>query len=184
MARRRGTSRRTRRTLPTAPRRIRQPSDVDWSRIRWSQIDPAIAGVDHDSLISLIAAAADSPGCGQRLPSLTVLWARAVTSHSPGTGAAGSADLAKLLTATHRAAPQLRYVEDCWNADPRLVVHHPVHGERLRIHPGAHTDPCQLMRVIELTAQAIDAFTLDRHGFALSDLVEAGLRYCDWLPLA
>jgi hypothetical protein len=163
-----------------APRTARQPREVDWSRVRWSQIDRAIAGLDQDSLISLIAAAADSPGCGHRLPSLTVLWARAMTSHPHGTDAAGSADLAKLLAAARRAAPQLRYVEDCWNADSRLLVCHPVQGERLRIHPGAHTDPCQLMRVIESTAQAIDAFTLDRHGFTLSDLVEAGLRYCDW----
>jgi hypothetical protein len=180
VARRRGTSRRTRRTLRASARRTRQPGEVDWSQIRWSSIDRAIAGVDRDSLISLIAAAADSPGCGHRLPSLTVLWTRAVTRHHHGRQAAGSAGLAKLLAAAHRAAPQLRYVEDCWNADSRLRVCHPVQGERLRIHPGAHTDPYQLMRVIESTAQAIDAFTLERHGFALSDLVEAGLRYSDW----
>jgi hypothetical protein len=50
----------------------------------------------------------------------------------------------------------------------------------LRIHPGAHTDPSQLLRVITATATAIDPFVVDRHGFSLSDLLEVALRYSHW----
>jgi hypothetical protein len=85
-----------------------------------------------------------------------------------------------LLSATHKAAPQLRYVEDCWNVDPRLVVCHAIHGDRLRIHPGALTDPSQLLRVITSTADAIDSFVLDGRGFSLTDLLEVALRYSHW----
>jgi hypothetical protein len=85
-----------------------------------------------------------------------------------------------LLSAAHKAAPQLRYVEDCWNVDPRLVVCHAIHGDRLRIHPGALTDPSHLLRVITSTADAIDSFVLDGRGFSLTDLLEVALRYLHW----
>ncbi len=85
-----------------------------------------------------------------------------------------------LLIAAHKAAPQLRYVEDCWNVDPRLVVCHAIDEDRLRIHPGAHTDPSQLLRVITSTATAIDPFVTDAHGFSLTDLLEVALRYSHW----
>lgn len=158
----------------------RRPSfDVDWATVKWSGIDQAFVAFEAESLISLFSAAADSPGCGHRLPSLAVLWSRAVTHPPHGLKEASPLDLSKLLVLARKAAPQLRYLEDCWNADPRLVVRHPIGHDRLRIHPGAYTDPSQLARVVASTAAAIDPLVLDRHGFSLSDLLDAALRYSD-----
>jgi hypothetical protein len=148
--------------------------------VTWSHVDRAFAAFESESLISLISAAADSPGCCHRLPPLTVLWSRAVTDCPDGAATARPSDMATLLVAAHKAAPQLRYVEDCWNVDPRLVVCHAIGSDRLRIHPGAHTDPSQLPRVITATVTAIDSFVVDRHGFSLSDLLEVALRYSHW----
>jgi hypothetical protein len=158
----------------------RNLEDVNWSKVRWWHIDRAFAALEPESLISLICAAADSPGCGHRLPSLTALWSRAVTHPPQGTGDAGPSDLPTLLAAARKAAPQLRHVEDCWQPDPRLLVCHAINHDRLRIHPGAHGDPSQLLRIMTSTATAADSFVLQQHGFSLSDLLEAGLRYAHW----
>lgn len=155
------------------------PGDVKWSRVKWPKIDQTFAQFEPESLITLISAAADSPACGHRLPSLTVLWLRAVT-HSPnGTVIARPPHLAALLVDVLVAAPQLQHVEDCWNADPRLDVRFPVGNVRLRFHPGALSDPVQLLRIVESTAAAIDTYILDHYGFSLSDLLDVSLRYSD-----
>ena len=172
--------RRQKRSRHAAGRGPRDPHDASWSQVTWSHVDRAFAAFEPESLISLISAAADSPGCCHRLPSLTVLWSRTVTHCPDGAATASPSDLATLLVAAHKAAPQLRYVEDCWNVDPRLVVCHAIDNDRLRIHPGAHTDPSQLLRVITATASAIDSSVVDRHGFSLSDLLEVALRYSHW----
>lgn len=130
-------------------------------------------------MASLLAAAADSPAGGHRLTSLSLLWVRAITNPPRGCRLAKSADLPRLLSAARRAAPQVRLVEDCWQCDPRLVVCHRVGGHRLRVHPGAYSDPSQTLRILASTAVAIDDFVLGRYGFSLTDLLEVGLRYCD-----
>ena len=179
-AKKRKPRRQPNRARAEAARRPRNPIGINWSRVRWRQIDRAFAAFEAESLISLISAAADSPGCGHRLPSLTLLWSRAVM-HSPrGVAEARSSDLATLLIAARKAAPQLRYVEDCWHLDPRRLVCHAIGRDRLRIHPGDQINPTQLTRVVASTAAAIDSFILNQHGFALSDLLDAALRYSDW----
>jgi hypothetical protein len=70
-------------------------------------------------------------------------------------------------------------VEDCWLADPRLLVRYPAGKQRLAIHPGSLTDPVQTLRNITATAETIDDFVLAHHGFNLSDLAEVALQYCD-----
>jgi len=177
---RRKPPRRQKSSRASAGRRRPTPQDVDWRRVEWEGIDRAFTSFEPESLISLVSAAADSPGCCHRLPSLALLWLRAVTHPPQGGNDALPTSLPRLLVAARRAAPQLRYLEDCWNADPRLLVCYPIGGDRLRIHPGPFTDPAQLLRVVQSTAAAIDAYVLDQHGFSLSDLLEAALRYSDW----
>ena len=130
-------------------------------------------------MASLLAAAADSPAGGHRLASLSLLWARAITNPPSGRRLARPADLPRLLSAARRTAPQVRPVEDCWQNDPRLIVRHRVGSHRLRVHPGAYSDPSQTLRILASTAAAIDDFVLGRYGFSLADLLEVGLRYCD-----
>jgi hypothetical protein len=129
---------------------------------------------------TLLSAAVDSPSCGHRLPSLSLLWARTVIRPPNGITPARPADLTRLLVAARKTAPQLRFLEDCWQPDPRLLVCHPVGKVRLRIHPGAYTDPSQTLRVVASTALAIDDFVVGHHGFSLSDLLDAALHYSDW----
>lgn len=107
-----------------------------------------------------------------RLPSLTILWVRCLAAPPTGRVVASVADLPGLLAAAGRAAPQLRILEDFTPADPRLVVRYAVDGNRFRIHPGSLGDPVQTLRVLTATAEAIDPFVIERHGFSLSDLIE------------
>ncbi|MCL5958113.1 MAG: hypothetical protein M1358_02150, partial [Chloroflexi bacterium] len=85
----------------------------------------------------------------------------------------------KLLGVARKAAPQLWDVEDWWLLDPRLIVKFPLRGRRLAFHPGPFINPLQILRAATMVAEAIDPFILDRHGFRLSDLVEAALAYSD-----
>lgn len=154
--------------------------NINWSRVRWGKLDHVFATLEPESLIALISAAADSPGCGHRLPSLSLLWLRAVTRRPLGSVQAQPADLPRLLVAARHAAPQLSYLEDYWSPDPRLVVRYAVGQDRLRIHPGSFADPSKLLRMTESIARAIDPFVLERHQFSLTDLLEVALRYSDW----
>lgn len=92
---------------------------------------------------------------------------------------ASPAHLPELLAAAGRSARQLRILEDFAPADPRLVVRYAIEGNRFRIHPGSLSDPLLTLRAIAATAEAIDPFITDRHGFSLTDLIEVALRYSD-----
>lgn len=165
------------------PARLRLPGDprrIDWQAMEWARIDHCLARFDPSSLAVLLAAAADSPGGGHRQPSLTVLWLRCLASPPAGKQTASVRDLPRLLSAARSAAPQLRVLEDCWAADPRLAVRFPVSEHRFRVHPGSHTDPVLTLRPVTATAEAIDDFALERHGFRLTDLLEVALRYSEY----
>jgi hypothetical protein len=176
VSRRKRQRRRKGRTPPRLPADLGQ---VDWEALDWARIDQCLARFDAGSLAVMLAAAADSPGGGHRLPSLTVLWLRCLASPPVGTVSASSADLPRLLSAARAAAPQLRVLEDCWPADPRLLVRFPVAGQRFRVHPGSLLNPVLTLRSVAATAGAIDDFVLDRRGFRLTDLLEVALRYSD-----
>jgi hypothetical protein len=152
---------------------------VDWEAVEWARIDRCLARFDAGPLAVLLAAAADSPGGGHRLPSLTVLWLRCLARPPAGAVSASPAHLPQLLAAARAAAPQLRVLEDCRPADPRLLVRFPAAGQRARVHPGSLLNPVLTLRSVAATAEAIDDFVLGCHGFRLTDLLEVALRYCD-----
>lgn len=176
--RKRGSRQSARPRLPSDPRRI------DWQAVDWPRVDRCLARFDAGPLVLLLAAAADSPGAGHRQPSLILLWLRCLAAPPAGAVVASVSDLPRLLSAARGAAPQVRVLEDCWSADPRLVVRFPVAGQRFRVHPGAWSNPVQALRPVTATAEAIDDFVLERHGFRLTDLLEVALRYSDrWLDV-
>jgi hypothetical protein len=152
---------------------------VDWAAVDWARIDRCLARFDAGSLAVLLAAAADSPGGGHRLPSLTVLWLRCLARPPGGAVIAAPAHLPPILAAARDAAPQLSVLEDYQPADPRLPVRFPAAGQRFRVHPGSLLNPVLTLRSVAATAEAIDDFVLGRHGFRLTDLLEVALRYCD-----
>jgi hypothetical protein len=167
----------------TRQNRSRLPADlgqIDWQAVDWACIDASLARFDAAALAVFLAAAADSPGGGHRLPSLIVLWLRCLASPPGGTLTATPAHLPRLLSAARRAAPQLEVLEDSWPADPRLLVRFPVAGQRLRVHPGSWGNPVRILRPVAATAEAVDEFVLGRHGFTVTDLMEVALRYCDY----
>jgi hypothetical protein len=145
------------------------------------EIDVALGQFETQSVLSLVACAADSPSCGHRLASLTLLWTRALSQSNGGDLVADAPDLGRLLELVHKTCPEIMRLEDTWNADPRAAVGYRIGRERLRIHPGAASDPTQLLRTMDATALAIDDFILERFGFAFSDLIEASMRYSDWI---
>ena len=169
-------SRRKGQARPQLPADLRQ---VDWKAVDWARIDRCLARFDAGSLAVLLAAAADSPGAGHRLPSLTVLWLRCLARPPAGAVRGAPAHLPQMLAAARAAAPQLRVLEDCQPADPRLLVRFPAAGQRFRVHPGSLLNPVLTLRSVAATAEAIDDFVLGRHGFRLTDLLEVALRYCD-----
>lgn len=157
----------------------RSPPGPALSAINWPSLRDLVGPFDRDELCGLTATALDSPGGGHRLPSLALLWIAGLRVAS-GSDHVGLSGLRQLLVGARRAAPELAPLEDCWLSDPRLFVRWPVGRRRLRIHPGAFTDPLQLLRVVDATAEAIDDFVLAAHGFTLSDLIEVALTYGDW----
>ncbi len=58
---------------------------------------------------------------------------------------AAPAHLPQMLAAARAAAPQLRVLEDCRSADPRLLVRFPVAGQRFRVHPGSLLNPVLIL---------------------------------------
>ena len=145
----------------------------------WAGVSRLVKPLDRQGLCALLAAAADSPTGGHRLPSLVVLWGAGVRAAS-GSRTIDSRGLRSLLAGARRAIPALRSAEDFWPADPRLVVGWPCEGRMLRVHPGEFSDPLMLLRTATVTARAIDDAVLAIHGFSLSDLIEVALSYGDW----
>jgi len=145
----------------------------------WAPVDRGLRVLRLQSVISLLASAADSPGGGHRLPSLALLWARAVGTEAHPGRAARLGDLPRLVSSVRRTAPAIGYLEDFWPCDPRYLVRFPLGTRRLAIHPGAYTNPVRDLRVLWFTAQAIDPFLEMRLGFGLQDLMNAALTYMD-----
>jgi len=84
------------RTRPRVPADLRQ---VDWEAVGWARIDRCLARFEAGPLVVLLAAAADSPGGGHRLPSLTVLWLRCLARPPTGEVSASPGHLTQLLAA-------------------------------------------------------------------------------------
>lgn len=94
-----GRRRQRRRKGRTRPRLAADLRQVDWEAVDWARVDRCLARFDAGSLAVLLAAAADSPGGGHRLPSLTVLWLRCMARPPAGAVIAAPAHLPRLLSA-------------------------------------------------------------------------------------
>ncbi len=86
------------------------PRGEDWSRFRWKPLDRTIAKFESQSLLNLVAAAIDSPECGHRLPSLTLIWSRVASRAPQGALLADPSHLHPLVQAARIAAPQLEHL--------------------------------------------------------------------------
>jgi hypothetical protein len=143
------------------------------------RIDQNLAAFEQSSLLHLLGAAADSPGCSHRSASLAVLWHRTCRARTMGGRPASPDDLGALLASAREGVRRLSSFEDCWNPDPRLDVCFPIANVRLRVHPGGITSPIQALRTMARLSELIDAALIEAHGFGFLDLLEAALRYSD-----
>lgn len=148
--------------------------------IEWDLVDAEFEGLEPRTLLAVLSAAADSPGCRHRLPSVLLLWARAVGRPPVGRRRAGVVRLRTMLKVAGSAWPPLIQLEDWWPPDPRLIVRYKAGGSRLQLHPGLFDNPVAILRDADDLAIAIDDEVDRSHGFRLSDLIEVTLRYSDW----
>ena len=145
----------------------------------WGPVDRAMADLDPESTVALLAAAADSPFCGHRIPSLMALWARAVSEPSHGRRPATESDLSRLLRAARRSSPGVLEFEDTWMNDPRFVVRFAHLDRRFAVHPGPFNHPIEVLRSVQHLGAVLDDLVYERHGFGISDLLWLGLDYMD-----
>lgn len=138
-----------------------------------------LARYERGSLISLLEAAASSPGALHRQPSVEYALSLALARRRAGSAIATADDLTTILDAAAEALPALGQFEDWTPLDPRLPVAVRWQEDLLRLHPGAQERPIANVHRARLVAAAIDD-TLRAHlGFGLSDLVEVSLRFTD-----
>lgn len=88
-----------------------------------------------------------------------------------------------LLAATRASLPALERFEDCWQPDPRMVVRYSRRRDRLRVHPGAMTDPVRFLDAAAMTAEAADDVLVDEIGFGIGDVLEVTLRHMDAITM-
>ncbi len=129
-------SRRKGQARPRLPADLRQ---VDWEAVNWARIDRCLARFDAGSLAVLLAAAADSPSAGHRLPSLTVLWLRCLARPPVGAVRAAPTHLPQMLAAP-RVRPRRRARHrrgfPRWPPDARRTSPRPSSSGRRRAVPG------------------------------------------------
>jgi hypothetical protein len=162
---------------------IMQPPDPDQvardgdDGVRWLVVDEVLLPFTARSVVSLVAAAADSPFYRTSEYHLTLLWARMLRHPSAGTEAAGPEHLPLLLDAAERATSTPLNDPDRIPNDPRLNVRFLLRGYRWRLHPGDLDHPLLVLRRLEQTALALDDAVRQEMGFSLSDVLEVCLAH-------
>jgi hypothetical protein len=147
--------------------------------VGWERVDSAIAPFESLSLLSLLEAAIDSPGCSHRMWSLIILWSRAIRQPSQGVRPATPAHLVDLLNSARASLAVLEELEDTWHLDQRVLVRFSLGQDRLALHPGQLSNPVLALRTIVSVAAAVDAPLISKNGWGLSDLADAALHYED-----
>ncbi|WP_127353814.1 hypothetical protein [Actinacidiphila soli] len=156
-----------------------QPTSAQLRRVRWRTIDRALEGLSTDSLLVLLRAALDSPGCARFHDHLLLAWTRVLrTPRRPGR-AAGADDLPALVQALLDAAPGRGVLTERAPNDPRAGVRFEHRGHRWLVHPGELDHPLVFLRSLQGVARAVDERLVHKAGFTLSDLIELALRHTD-----
>lgn len=154
------------------------------ARNDWRVVDRVLTPFIADSVVRLLSAAADGPGTGHRLSSISTLWFRAIRRPPAGAAEATPLALEPLLSAVRRGVPSLITTEDCWLCDPRPEVRFDVGSARLRVHPGPFTDPIGALRNVAMIAIAADEALVPLLGFGIGDVLEVALRHTDHVVTA
>ncbi|MGW4641637.1 hypothetical protein ACWEN6_24155 [Sphaerisporangium sp. NPDC004334] len=139
-------------------------------------LDRALTGFSSDSLLTVLSAALDSPGCARFHDHLLLAWTRVLSRPRRPGPAATAADLPALLAAALRAAPGRGVMTEREPNDVRARVRVAFAGQRWLLHPGEADHPLVFLRALRATARAVDD---ERAGFTLGDVLELVLRHTD-----
>jgi hypothetical protein len=154
----------------TAP--ASQPASTERLRI----LDRALDRFSSDSLLTLLRAALDSPGCARFHDHLLLAWTRVLRRPRHLGRPASASDLPALLTAALRAAPGRGVTTERQPNDVRAQVRVNFAGERWLVHPGELTHPLVFLRALQATAHSVDD---EWARFTLTDVLKLVLRHSD-----
>ncbi|WP_248965701.1 hypothetical protein [Sphaerisporangium perillae] len=137
-------------------------------------LDRALARFSSDSLLRLLGAALDSPGCARFHDHLLLAWTRVLRRPRRPGPATAAGDLSALLAAARRAAPGRGVMTEREPNDARARVRVGLEGEWWLVHPGELNHPLVFLRAVQATERAVDD---EQAGFTLTDVLELVLRH-------
>lgn len=134
---------------------------------------------EPQSLLGLLSAAASSPTCRHRVPSISLLIDTVLRNPPGGSERAVAPDLPGLVAAAIQFEPRLTTLEDYVPLDPREKVVTRLGDSTYRLFPGARERPVADVIRSKQIASVIDADLISQLGFGLDDLIELIARYTD-----
>ncbi|MGW0673175.1 hypothetical protein ACWD28_39750, partial [Streptomyces sp. NPDC002746] len=142
-------------------------------------LDQTLGQYSCDSVLTLLRAALDSPGCARLHDHLLFVWTRALIG-PPGKGQqAFAGDLAGVLHAALRAAPRRGITTDWVPNDPADAVRFTLGERSYLVHPGEFHHPLMVLRALRNTADAVDEHLVDVFAFGIRDVLELVLLHTD-----
>ncbi|MFF5454999.1 hypothetical protein ACFY40_27765 [Streptomyces sp. NPDC012950] len=142
-------------------------------------LDQELAAFSRTSLLALLRAALESPGCARFHDPLRLAWTRAVAGpeHKGRTAAAG--DLLAILQAAGAAGSDLAIMTDRLPNDVRDRVRFDLGDTLYLVHPGELSHPLMVLRALEDAADALDDHLVKVCRFGIGDVLELALRHTD-----
>ncbi|MFG2899061.1 hypothetical protein ACGFZH_18535 [Streptomyces zaomyceticus] len=142
-------------------------------------LDQELAAFSHTSLLALLRAALDSPGCARFHDPLRLAWARTVAGPEREGRAAAAGDLVAILRAAGKAGAGLAVMTDSLPNDVADGVRFDLGGIRYLVHPGELNHPLIVLRALRDAADALDDHLVKACRFGIGDVLELALRHAD-----
>lgn len=142
-------------------------------------LDQTLGRYSRDSVLTLLRAALDSPGCARLHDHLLFAWTRALTCPAGEGQQALAGDLAEVLHAALRADPGRGITTGRVPNDPAEAVRFTLGERSYLVHPGELDHPLMVLRALRDTADAVDEHLMDACGFGIRDVLELALRHTD-----
>ncbi|MFE5944859.1 hypothetical protein [Streptomyces sp. NPDC056480] len=142
-------------------------------------LDQELAAFSRTSLLALLRAALDSPGCARIHDPLRLAWARTVAAPEREGRTAAADDLLTILQAAFAAGSDLAIITDRLPNDMAVGVRFDLGDARYLVHPGELDHPLMVLRTLRDAADAVDDHLVVACGFGIGDVLELALRHTD-----
>lgn len=146
---------------------------------RHDLLDQALAPFSRASVLTLLRAALESPGCARFHDHLLLAWARTLSAPARAGRVAAAGDLPVMVHAALQAAPGLGVMTERLPNTPGAAVSFVVGGRRFLVHPGEFDHPLLVLCSLQDVADAVDEYLLPVRGFGIGDVLELVLRHTD-----